>query len=241
MEARFVKDLEIFRAEAQSGAQMLYALLSLQATLAEKKNLRDAVNENPLFWKTALAAMQTSFFITLGRVFDTNSKHNLFALLKYAEEHSEIFSLDSLAARKRAQSANADEWLQEYLAAAHVPIPEDFVRLRRRAQHYDRIYRKSYKKIRNKIYAHKEATDSSKVQSLFAKTKVRELENIFVYLNKVHDCLWELLSNGREPKLRSMPYSVNSIRRTKVPEYHFTLVQQQIVKESVAVLNQLRN
>jgi len=240
MEAKFVRDLEIFRAEAQSGAQMLYAFLSLQTTLAEKKNLRDAVNENPLFWKTSLAAMQTSFFITLGRVFDESSKHNLFALLKYAEDHADIFSLDALAARKRAASANADEWLEGYLATAHVPTGDDFHRLRRRAQHYNRIYRKNYKRIRNKIYAHKEATDDATVQSLFANTRIRELENIFVYLNKVHECLWQLLNNGREPRLRAMPYSVNRIRRTRVPEYHFTLVQQQIVKETVAVLEQLR-
>ena len=241
MEARFTEDLEIFRAEAQSGAQMLYAFLSMQAVLAEKRRLRDAVNENPLFWKTTLAAMQTSFFITLGRVFDTSSKHNLFKLLKYAEDHAEIFSLDALAARKQAASPNADEWLDEYLATAHVPTQQDFDRLRRRAQHYDRIYRRNYKRIRNKIYAHKEATDDATVQSLFANTRIRELENIFVYLNKVHECLWQLLNNGREPKLRPMPYAVNSIRRTRVPEYHFALVQQQIVKETVAVLEQLPN
>lgn len=236
MEAKFQRDLETFRAEAQSGAQHLYSFLTIHAILAERRDILDAVNENPLFWKTCLAAFQTSFFIILGRVFDTNSRHNLFALLEYAEDHPEIFSLDALEARKRAASPNADEWIDEYLATAHVPTHRDFERLRKRAKHYERIYRKGYKRIRNKIYAHKELSDDASVQSLFSNTRVRELENTFVYLNKVHESLWQLFINEREPRLQPMPYSVNSIRKTKFPEHHSTEVQEQIVKETLSTL-----
>ena len=115
MEAKFRKDLEIFRGEAQSGAQSLYAFLTMHANIGDSRKIRDAVNENSLFWKTCLASLQSSFFIIMGRVFDNNSKHNLFALLDYAENHPEMFSLAALEQRKRAASANAGEWIDGYL------------------------------------------------------------------------------------------------------------------------------
>jgi hypothetical protein len=239
LEAKFKRHLEIFRTEAQSGAQCLYAFLAIKSAISENRRFLNAVNDTPLYWKTSLASLQSSFFIILGRVFDRSSKHNVFKLLDLADRNRQVFSLDALAARKSAASTNADEWLPEYLLTAHVPNDVDFRRLRTRAKHYEKIYLSSYKKIRNRIYAHKEIVDSVRVQTLFSKTKVRELENMFIYLVKLHECLWNLLENGHEPKLRAMPYAIRSIRRKKVPAYHISHVQQQIVSESVEMLRAL--
>lgn len=239
MEAKFKKHLEIFRTEAQSGAQCLYAFLAIESAVADHRRFLDAVNKTPLYWKTCLASLQMAFFMTLGRVFDRSSDHNIFKLLEIAEQNPAIFSLDSLAARKRAASQNANDWLDEYLRNAHVPNNADFLRLRRRASHYEKLYLSIYKRIRNKVYAHKEIVDSVRVQTLFSKTRTRDLENMFIYLIKLHECLWNLLENGREPKLRAMPYAIKSIRRRKVPAYQFSQVQQQIVAESLDLLGAL--
>lgn len=231
-EDKFKHALQVFRIEAQESVQTLYAYLTIHAVMGESESVTDAINETQLFWGTCLNSLQTSLFIVLGRIFDRKSKHNLFALLGYAEKNPKLFSLESLATRKREASANADDWLEEYLARAHVPGQKDFRRLRRRANHYAKIYHKNYRLIRHRIHAHKEVTEPEKIRSLYSKTRIRELENTVVYLNKLYQCLYDLYVNGREPRLSSMPYSVQSIRHKRIPTFQSALTQQQTVKDT---------
>ena len=58
-EEEFLAELEVFRTEAQAGAQFLYANLAINAVLAKRKKALDAVNLTPLFWKTNMGALQT--------------------------------------------------------------------------------------------------------------------------------------------------------------------------------------
>lgn len=111
----FANELEVFRTEAESGIQFFYSYLAVHAVAGEHKEVHRLLNRAPLFWNTALGALQTSTFIALGRVFDQQSKHNVDRLLKIAQSNMAIFSKEALAGRKRRGSANADEWLDEYL------------------------------------------------------------------------------------------------------------------------------
>ncbi len=76
-EQAFIRELEIFRSEAQAGAQFLYAYLAFNAIIGKNRKALDLVNETPLLWKTSMGALQTSLFIVLGRIFDQSSKHNI--------------------------------------------------------------------------------------------------------------------------------------------------------------------
>lgn len=75
-EQSFTQELDVFRTEAQAGAQYLYGYLALNVLLAEKKKALDAINQTPLFSKTNIGALQTAFFVVLGPIFDQQSKHN---------------------------------------------------------------------------------------------------------------------------------------------------------------------
>jgi hypothetical protein len=130
-EKKFTSELEIFRTEAQAGAQFLYAYLSFNSILSEKKSTLKIINRTPLFWNTSIGALQTSFFIVLGRIFDQKSTHNIDMLLKSAQDNIGIFSKEALADRKRRGSDNADEWIDDYLKNVYVPTAKDFRELRK--------------------------------------------------------------------------------------------------------------
>jgi len=233
IEQKFIHDLEVFRTEVQSGTQFFYVYLTINSVLSENKESLRAVNETPLFWGTNIGALHISFFITLGRIFDRSSKHNISNLVDLGKKHKDIFSKQALADRKRLLSPNADEWLPQYLKDAYEPTAKDFLRLERHIEKYRNIYDQSYRKIRNKIYAHKELSQKHQVDKLFKKTNIRELEKLFVFLNKLYEALWELLYNGTKPVLRPMPYSLKSIKNKRLPDGQSKTIHQKVVEETL--------
>lgn len=231
-EKEFELELEVFRTEIQSGTQFLYSYLAINAVIGSDKNALDAVNKTPLFWRTNIGALQTSFIIVLGRVFDQKSKHNIDRLLSIGQNHPEIFFKDSLAERKRQGSSNADEWLPKYLENVYEPTSKDFRRLRRYVKNYRRIYVQNYRNIRHKIYAHKEISNKADVQKLYAGTRIGELQRIFIFLNKLYIALRELYLNGRKPILRPMRFSIMSIKNKPRPDWLSNGVHEKIVSET---------
>jgi len=239
LEQLFADELEVFRSEAEAGAQYFYTYLTFNALLADNENYLKAVNRTPRFWKTVVSALQVSFFMVLGRIFDQDqrkSNHNVDMLLGLAQRHPEIFSKSALAARKRKDSRNADEWLDEYLKGVYEPTIEDFRRLRKHIRKYRRIYEHAYRDIRHKFYAHKGVAEEARIRELFDKTKVRELESLFVFLLKLHASLWQLFHNGRKPILRPIPYAVKRIMQRRVSPWQSRSIQEHVVEETTEFL-----
>lgn len=230
-EQSFINELEVFRTEAQAGAQFLYAYLSLNSIISEKKKAYREINKTPLFWNTTMGSLQMSFFIVLGRIFDQNSTHNIDRLIKIAQENRDIFSKKAFAKRRKKDSPNADEWIDDYLKSVYEPIAKDFRELRKKVKEFRKIYETNYRDIRHKIYAHKEVSDAEDVQKLFSKTNIRELQRVFVFVNGLYEALWRLLHNGRKPVLRRMRYSVRSMVRDRKPEWQSQTVQERLVGE----------
>ena len=232
-EDKFLKELEVYRTEVESAIQFLYVDLAINSCLADNKRALDLINRTPLFWVTNGGALQTSFFITLGRIFDQDSKHNVDRLLKAAQENAEIFSADSLKARKIGSSANATEWITEYMKDVYVPTADDFRRLRGYVKKYRKIYVSGYRDIRRKVYAHKELTKAEDVQALFANTNIKEMQKLLIFLNRLYHALWQLFYNGRKPVLRPLKYSVESMKKSETPKWQSQYVQERVVNETV--------
>ena len=212
-EADFARELEIFRTEAEAAIQFFYAWLAIHAVAGSNNSVTRALDQTPLFWNTTLGALQTATLVTLGRVFDSNPEsHNIGRLLKIAQDHLGIFSKPALDARKRQDSRNADEWLPGYLRNAYEPTSDDFRRLRRHVARHRKIYEANYRPLRHKVFAHKARMERTDVAALFAKTNIRELQKLLVFLRRLHDALRELFWNGRKPTLRPARYSVRRIR-----------------------------
>jgi len=190
------------------------------------------LNGSALFWNTVLAGLQTSTFIVLGRILDQSSAHNVNRVLKIAQSHPDIFSRPALGKRKQDNLKTPPEWLPEYLEAAYVPKVADFRRLRTHVQKQRRIYNDKYRDLRRKVFAHKELTDPAAVSALFAKTNIRELQQLLVFFSRLYDALWQLFFNGRKPALVPRRYSLKRMRDRPSPPEIGRSIQERIAHEA---------
>ena len=213
VEVQFERELEIFRTEAEAGTQFFYAYLAVHAAAAKCKAVHRLLNEAPLFWNTCLAALQTASFMTLGRMFDNDSVHNLAKLLRITQDHREIFSKAALGRRRQGDNPEPPTWLAAFLRDTYEPTGRDFRRIRAHVKKWRRIYESNYRDIRHKWFAHKAVSDQSEIAALFGKTNIRELQLLFAFLRWLYDVLWELFVNGRKPIFRPLKYSIKRIRR----------------------------
>lgn len=236
-EKQFSQELEYLRREIDSGTQMLFAHLAFQEIAGTNSKVLQGVNETPLFWGTTLYAWQCGYFITLHRIFDSKNRYHVSRVLELARENTDIFSKTSLANRKRHSSDNADEWLPEYLAKVYVPSAKDIRELERKLSFHKSRYDARYRRLRNKIFAHRDVADPEKVRDLFSQTSVREMKGMYLFLAKLYDALWELLHNGRKPKLRPLRHSVGKLVKSQIESWGTQKAHEIIIAETRDVLS----
>lgn len=231
-EARFERELNIFRTETEQATQFYFALLAINDVAYEEKMVRAFLNRFALFWNTCAGALQTSAFIALGRVFDQCSAHNVDKVLRIAQENGQVFSKAALARRLGGIDPRGSQWVDEFVQDAYEPTPKDFRRLRAYVRKWRRIYEANYRDVRHKFFAHKETADEAEVAELFRKGTNRELQQMLRFLGQLHRALWQLFFNGRRPVLRPARYSVAKMRkRPALPSYSGVGIQEHITRE----------
>jgi hypothetical protein len=231
VEEKFKRELEIFRTEAEATSQFLFGYFAVHEAARANKKVHLLLNTAPLFWNTALHALQLSALIALGRIFDQQSPRNVDAVLRLAQQDIGMFSKEALSRRKKAMSSNASEWLDEYLKAVYVPEHADFRRLRSHVKKYRSIYEATYREIRHKFYAHKMVSDEAEVHDLFSKASVREIRRLVIFPQRLYETLWHLFYNGQKPVLRPMRHSVRRMRNLPSPRGGRGSVQEDIAHE----------
>jgi hypothetical protein len=229
--AAFEAELETFRKEVDTASQLLYAHFAVHNVAAAKPGVLAALNQHSYFWATALYALQCSGFVALGRVFDQRSPHNVDTVVRLAQRHAFLFSKDELAKRKREGSTNADDWLPVYMADVYVPVADDFRRLRKEVAARRTTYQATCDRIRDGIFAHNEVTDPKAVAELFSKVETRSFQQLLVFLNRLHEALWQLYHNGRKPVLKPMPSSARRMVRTHMKKWQRRTIHQRVVKD----------
>lgn len=235
-EQEFERELEVFRTEAEGAAQFLYAWLAVHAAAGDDAAVHRLLNTAPLFWNTALGALQSATFVTLGRIFDQDTAHNLNRLLRIARDNPQIFSKAALGRRKQGASKTPPSWLNDYLRDAYVPKVGDFRRLRAHVRKHRKTYEDKYRDLRHKIFAHKGTSDPALIAALFAKTNIRELQRMLMFLGSFYETLWQLFVNGRKPSLRPRRYSVRSMREKPSPHTNSNAVHERILHEAGSFL-----
>ena len=228
----FLHELEVFGTEVQGCIKFFYAYLAINDVPADNKKGLNIINRTPLLWRTIRDALETSFFITLARIFDKDKRtHNIRRLLNIAQSNIDIFSAKALKNRKIKSSANAHEWIDDYMRDIYIPKPNDFEKLDKHVNKYNAIW-KTYSKIRHQIFAHKERLNEIYINKLYLQTNIREVQKLLVFLLRLYEALCQLFHDGRKPILRPMRYSVKSMRKTPLPEGHIGTVQEIIVKQT---------
>jgi hypothetical protein len=75
------------------------------------------------------------------------------------------------------------------------------------------------------------------VSALFARTNIRELQHLIVFLGRLHGALWGLFENGRKPLFRPRRYSVRRMREKPSPRGRSDGVHERILHEAERFLS----
>jgi hypothetical protein len=206
--AGYWADYQVTENDVATAIETFYAHLALNNYAAEDPAVLRGISEALYFWITTRYSLITTFFITLGRLFDVDrNAQSIHKLLTATIAHPEYFSRDALAERKRQSSGGVKlDWLADYLKDVWVPDTAALRELRRALAPSIRKYQAFYEPIRHKVIAHKELKDTASVDELFSKAIIHDIEEV---LNGLHDLLaaiWQLYHNGIKPELGVKKY-----------------------------------
>jgi hypothetical protein len=203
----FKDELETFRKEEETAQQMFFAWLSLRATAASNADVLRTLNKTPLFWINAQHSLLVSAFITLGRIFDQDSKHNVDRLMSIVSQNLSIFTIAALRARKVADGISVRD-ATKYVVGKYALTSDDVKTLRKQIDVRRRIYEDRYRDIRHKVFAHKSTNDAAVVGAMFAKTNIEEMKGVFGFLHALHHALWEQFHNGYKPSVTPYKFTI---------------------------------
>ena len=89
------------------------------------------------------------------------------------------------------------------------------------------------------VYIYNRALTQAEVGALFANTNIRELQQLLVFLSRLHEALWQLFFNGNKPTLRPTRYSVKQMRAQPSPQPKQAKLQERLVHETERMLKSL--
>lgn len=204
-EIEFWKDYELIKGDVDKAIETFYTYLSINKIAYDNKEIYRAMNNNPTFWTINLYSLQTTFFITMGRIFDDGK--DTFSIHKFIQStlaHPEFFSKESLAKRKSNGKSEPD-WLADYLKDAFEPGVSDLRIIKRRLTPFRKIFDDAYRNIRRSVFAHTLVKDSDSVSELFGRTNISEIKQILYILKDMLEALWQLYHNGRKLEFGATP------------------------------------
>jgi hypothetical protein len=173
--------------------------------LGADRNVLQKYNRSPKFWQLNVHALQTTFFISLGRVFDKRKDAwSIYDLLENTVEHVGWFSKAALRERKRADVSRGGkdpDWLDGYIANAWEPSRKDLEALRYAIVPYAETFNRYFQPIRHSHFAHSGKVSAEDVSELFGKTKIGDATDITRFLYTLIFEVWEIYLNGRKPDL----------------------------------------
>ena len=194
---------EEFQSEVNAACWSFYTWKNIKDITVDEKKVRRALNRNPLSWTIILYSLQSTFFITIGRLFDTDGRSfSVHTFLRQCIENVDQFSKDALRKRRtKGSEADKPSWLDEFIEKSYQPNKEDFLKLKGEASKRQKRYESIYKPIRHKIFAHKDLKNIKRVDILFRKTKIGEIQDILYFLYQIKMIIRELLENGTWKKI----------------------------------------
>ena len=232
---RFVDQLENLGRESASVARFVYAGETIEYRASKSKRLLQRLNETAVFWITVQSALQTSAYISLGRVFGTLGKFNISNLLIAFERDASEFQRPALSKRKWDGTGSKPEWLDEYLDTAYYPTAADVAEIRIGVEKQRKTYERAAEEVRNQYFAHRAEISPDAVNALFGKSKVQEICGLALFLVILHDALNELYLNGRKPEIRPLRTAMRGVlvRQREKRKQRAALEPQEAIAQDV--------
>jgi AbiU2 len=198
LEGEYKRNFDLIAGQISGATRAFYTYMEINKFASESKQNYAKINRDGHFWSGQLYALQTTWFIVLGRIFDpTRGAYSIHDFLKSTVTYKGLFSRAALAERKRlAAGQSQPEWLDDFLKSAWEPRAADLERIRSTIEKSDTKWKNIYQPIRNKLFAHIDI--NAAVADLFRDTLVGDIEDILYDLNKLRTAVFQLLENGRE-------------------------------------------
>lgn len=212
-EQRFEEALKIFGDQVGETTQFWFAAATMNEVAKRDNDTLEALNLTPSFWITARVAMEYQAILTAAKIFGPRktNPHNVDYLFQVVREtRVAVFSKPALEARKRRGSANADEWIGDYMKNVYVPTARDVNRLHELSKRHRRTYETQYADVRNLHVAHNVLVDPTARWAMFQKTRIRDFEKLIVFLNQLHDVLLSMST-----QIDGQPSILEHVRRGK--------------------------
>lgn len=239
IDEKFEDALKVFEKQVGEATQFWFASAALNEVSRRRRVVLNTLSENPTFWNTVRGGLQSHALVALGRVFGSG-RHNIDTLMSMArEQRTLLFSSSALEERKKRLTAGSPAWLPAFMKSAHVPTAQEIERLDRLVEQHRAKYSSQYQIIRDKEIAHTVISDRTYLEGLYAKTRIRDLERLIVFLNQLYDALWNMYFNGRRPRLRPARFSVKSLVRRPIGQLRSGATQERIVAETRRSLQML--
>jgi hypothetical protein len=206
--------------------------LTIHAVAGQSRAIRNRINKNALFWNTALYALQTALVLALGRVFETNTPHNLNSFMRAMWVNRVAFSRPSLAHRKAPIFGTDTAGLNTYVKQASIPRPIDFRRVAAFARQHRKTYQSTYRSLRDHVFAHTLTMDHAQIAELFGKTNIRQMQLMTTYLGRLHDAFWQAFHNGGRLTVRPTRYSITRMLKRPKGKAVVATIQETVVSQT---------
>jgi AbiU2 len=193
------------RGDVETAIKSNFTYLTIHRLAAENADIFDKYNRFAEFWTLNAYSLQTTFFVTFGRIFDT--RRDVYSVHKVVEEtiaNPTFFSKSALRDRKRKASriAGVDpEWLVDYVDNAWEPTRADLEPLRVALAPNFAKFKAIYQPIRHQVFAHKSIQDDKAILALFEKTLITDVQEILRFLHTLFWAIWEMAWNAKRPDL----------------------------------------
>jgi len=150
---------DLIRGDVETAIKSNFTYLTIHRLAAENAEIFDKYNRFAEFWMLNAYSLQTTFFVTFGRIFDTRRDvYSVHKVVEGAIANPSFFSKSALRARKRKASRIADVdpgWLVEYVAHAWEPTRAELEPLRIALAPNFAKFKAIYQPIRHQVFAHK--------------------------------------------------------------------------------------
>ena len=123
------EQIDNLRKETETTLRVLYALKQFRLFITKQEDV-EKLNENADFWLIYESSLRTNLFVGIRRLYEGKyDTFNFHTFMFHCIKNVDLFSKESLRERKMAASANADEWIDDYMKDVYEPTEEDFKKL----------------------------------------------------------------------------------------------------------------
>ena len=218
--ADYQEQYRVFQSEVLLGFKNIVSHYALSIYLKERE---DVLDQLPSFWTYTLHNLTTLSFLTLGRIFDPNSKFSIDKMMSSLGQNIDYFSFENVLNRKENQYD-----IIEYLSDRDNPDEfnlDDYRSIKQLKKKLQRKYQTSYRDFRHKIVAHREIKISDELPNE-GKFKYIELLELYIELYNIVNELWQREHNGTSGSRLTFDILEDHIREPKdlknpTPDYIF--------------------